>query len=431
MDKRINVVGAGLAGCEAAFQIAKRGIPVRLYEMKPKKFSPAHKSEEFAELVCSNSFKARNLENASGLLKEEMKRLGSLIMECALKAEVPAGGSLSVDRELFSRLVTERIESHPLIEISREEVTEIIEDEITIYATGPLTSDALSKEIARLCPSLSFFDAAAPIVYADSIDMNHAFKGSRYGKGDDDYINCPLSKEEYLEFYNNLINAETASAEEFDDLKVYEGCMPIEEMAKRGVDTLRFGPMKPVGFDKKYYAIVQLRQENLEGTIYNIVGFQTRLKFGEQKRVFSLIPALVNAEFARYGVMHRNTYLKSPGFLDSTYRVIGKNIFFAGQITGVEGYMESTSSGLVAGMNAARLYMDKPPVVFPESTAIGALANYVATYPGKDFQPMGVNFGIIASVDTKIKNKVERRRRISENALAEIDRIKEVDIRQA
>ncbi|NLN05625.1 MAG: methylenetetrahydrofolate--tRNA-(uracil(54)-C(5))-methyltransferase (FADH(2)-oxidizing) TrmFO [Clostridiaceae bacterium] len=424
MDRRINVVGAGLAGCEAAFQIAERGVPVRLYEMKPKKFSPAHKSVDFAELVCSNSFKARNIENASGLLKEEMKSLGSLIMDCALKAEVPAGGSLSVDRELFSRLVTERIESHPLIEISREEVTRIIEDEITIYATGPLTSDALSQEIAKLCPSFSFFDAAAPIVYAESIDMNHAFRGSRYGKGDDDYINCPLSKEEYLEFYNNLINAETAYVEDFDDLRLYEGCMPIEEMAKRGVDTLRFGPLKPVGFDKKYYAIVQLRQENLEGTIYNIVGFQTRLKFGEQKRVFGLIPALRNAEYARYGVMHRNTYLKSPKFLDRTYKVIGKNIFFAGQITGVEGYMDSTSSGLVAGINAARLFQGKTPIIFPESTAIGALANYVATYPGKDFQPMGINFGIIASGDIRIKNKAERRRKISENALEEIENIK-------
>jgi methylenetetrahydrofolate--tRNA-(uracil-5-)-methyltransferase len=424
MDKKINVVGAGLAGCEAAFQIAERGIPVKLYEMKPQKFSPAHKSEDLAELVCSNSFKARNIENASGLLKEEMKALGSLIMDCALKSEVPAGGSLSVDRELFSRLVTERIGSHPLIEISREEVTRIIEDEITIYATGPLTSDALSQEFAGLCPSLSFFDAAAPIVFAESIDMNHAFRGSRYGKGDDDYINCPLSREEYLEFYNNLINAETAFVEDFDDIRLYEGCMPIEEMAKRGVDTLRFGPLKPVGFDKKYYAIVQLRQENLEGTIYNIVGFQTRLKFGEQKRVFGLIPALRNAEYARYGVMHRNTYLKSPGFLDRTYRVIGKNMYFAGQITGVEGYMESTSSGLVAGINAARLYEGKTPVVFPVSTAIGALANYAASYPGKDFQPMGINFGIIASGDIGIKNKVERRRKISENALVEIENIK-------
>lgn len=422
--KKINVIGAGLAGCEAAWQIAKRNVPVRLYEMKPVKFSPAHKSPMFAELVCSNSLKAKSLENASGLLKEEMRRLDSIIVESALQSEIPAGGALSVDREVFSKIITEKLSENPMIEIIREEVTELREDEIYVIATGPLTSDALSEKIRQMCPELSFYDAASPVVYKDSIDMDKAFFGARYGKGDDDYINCPLTKEEYAVFYENLINAQTAEVEGFDELHLYEGCMPVESMARRGVDTLRFGPLKPVGFDKKYYAIVQLRQENKEGTLYNIVGFQTRLKFGEQKRVFGLIPALRNGEYARYGVMHRNTYIKSPGFIDRTYRVIGKSVFFAGQITGVEGYMESASSGLVSGINAALLYLNKLPVIFPENTATGALANYVATYPGKDFQPMGVNFGIINSAAVNIKNKAERRQTISNNALEEIERLK-------
>ena len=341
----INVIGGGLAGSEAAYQIAKRGINVKLYEMKPKKFSPAHSNENLAEIVCSNSFKSASLTNACGLLKEELRRLDSLLIRCADITKVPAGQALAVDREEFSKLVTSEIEKNERIEIIREEVSKL-PDGITIIATGPLTSDALSDELISLTgDKLFFYDAAAPIVTKESINMDKAFTADRYGKGESDYINCPMTKEEYDTFYNELINAEGITKHEFEKGNLFEGCMPIEEMAKRGSQTLTFGPLKPVGFDKKYYAVVQLRQDNKEGTLYNLVGFQTNLKFGEQKRVFSLIPALENAEFVKYGVMHRNTYINSPKLLDETYNLKGTDIYFAGQISGVEGYVESIASG--------------------------------------------------------------------------------------
>ena len=363
----IEVIGAGLAGCEAAWQIAKQNIKVRLYEMKPIKKTPAHHKDTFAELVCSNSFRSDALENAVGLLKQELRELNSLIMECADKTRVPAGGALAVDRDAFSQMVTEKISSNPLIEVINDEVTSLSKDVITIIATGPLTSERLSERIAELIgeKGLYFFDAAAPIVRLDSINMDIVFRASRYGKGEADYLNCPMNKEEYDKFYEALMNAETVELNDFEDDKIFEGCMPIESMAKRGKDTMRFGPLKPVGLTdprtgKEPYAVVQLRQDNFLGTLYNMVGFQTRLKWGEQKRVFSLIPGLENAEFERYGVMHRNTFINSPKLLDAAYRMKNHpNIFFAGQITGVEGYVESTSSGLVAGINAARLLREK------------------------------------------------------------------------
>lgn len=417
MEKIINVIGAGLAGCEAAWQIAKRGIKVRLYEMKPVKYSPAHCTDGLAELVCSNSFKAKNIDNGSGLLKEEMRRMCSLILEAADVSEVPAGGALAVDRNVFSEYITRTLSENPNIEIIREEVRKLSElpaADAIIIATGPLTSDALAEEISKISglDSLSFYDAAAPVVMVDSIDKSRVFRAARYGKGSADYINCPMTKEEYLAFYDALIHAETADVEGFDDLKLYEGCMPVESMAKRGVDTLRFGPLKPVGLELPEggtaYAVVQLRQDNTEGTLYNLVGFQTRLKFGEQKRVFGMIPGLENAEYARYGVMHRNTYIKAPGLLDATYKVIDSKtpLFFAGQITGVEGYIESSSSGLVAGINAAKVVNGEPPVIFPQSTMTGALAHYASGYSGKDYQPMGANFGIVSSDAPELKKKV-------------------------
>ena len=361
----INVIGAGLAGCEAAMQIAKRGVRVRLYEMKPAKKTPAHHTDLFGELVCSNSLKAMRVESAAGLLKEEMRRLDSFLMKCADKCKVPAGGALAVDRDIFSRLVTDGIKSNPNIEVINEEINEIPDNAITIVATGPLTSDSLSSEISKMLgDSLSFFDAAAPIVTAESVDMNYAFCASRYERGDgDDYINCPMNKEEYETFYNELVSAERAPLHDFDvnNPKVYEGCMPVEVMAQRGEGTLRFGPMKPVGLinprtGHRPWAVLQLRKENSDGTMYNLVGFQTNLKFSEQKRVFSLIPALHNADFVRYGVMHRNTFICSPKVLNSDYSVIENNkLFFAGQITGVEGYMESAASGIIAGINAVLL----------------------------------------------------------------------------
>ncbi|MBE7065043.1 MAG: methylenetetrahydrofolate--tRNA-(uracil(54)-C(5))-methyltransferase (FADH(2)-oxidizing) TrmFO [Ruminococcaceae bacterium] len=418
MKKTINVIGAGLAGCEAAWQIAKRGIKVRLYEMKPVKYSSAHSAEGLAELVCSNSFKAKNIDNGSGLLKEEMRRMGSLILEAADASAVPAGGALAVDRDVFSGIITKKLVENECVEIIRGEVksiTDLPEADALIIATGPLTSDSLAKEISEITGNdgLSFYDAAAPVVMFDSIDQSKVFRAARYGKGSADYINCPMTKEEYLAFYEALIHAETADVEGFDDLKLYEGCMPVESMAKRGVDTLRFGPLKPVGLELPAggiaYAVVQLRQDNTEGTLYNLVGFQTRLKFGEQKRVFGMIPGLKNAEYARYGVMHRNTYIKSPGLLDETYRFIPseKNIYFAGQITGVEGYIESSSSGLVAGINAAMKVLGKAAVIFPQSTMIGALAHYASGYAGKDFQPMGANFGIVTSDAPELKKKIK------------------------
>ena len=414
----IKVIGAGLAGCEAAYQAAKLGCKVILYEMKPKGFSPAHHSEGFAELVCSNSFRSNDLSNAVGLLKEELNVMGSLIMEAAYKNQVPAGSALAVNRDDFSKYITEKILGEPNITVIREEVTEIPTDGITVIATGPLTSEKMSLAISALTggDELHFFDAAAPIVDFSTVNMEKAFFASRYGKGcAEDYLNCPMTKEEYDVFYNELINAAVAPLKAFDkelqeDLKVFEGCMPVEVMAKRGYDTLRFGPMKPVGLPlpstgEDAYATVQLRRENKEGTMYNIVGFQTHLTFGEQKRVFGLIPGLEGAEYFRYGVMHRNTYINSPRLLTPTYSMRSNpNLFFAGQMTGVEGYIESTSSGFVAGVNAAMRALEREEVVFPKETEIGALGHYVSEGGiGSGFQPMNANFGIIAPLEKKIK----------------------------
>ena len=425
---KINVIGAGLAGCEAAMQIASAGIPVRLYEMKPNKKSPAHKTNYFGELVCSNSLKAMRVESAAGLLKEEMRRLNSFLIQCADKCQVPAGGALAVDREKFAQLVTEGIQSQPLIEVVSEEITAIPESGITVIATGPLTSDALAKAIEeRFGDSLSFFDAAAPIVTAESVDMEYAFTASRYVRGgEDDYINCPMNKEEYERFYNALVSAERAPLHDFDvsNPKVYEGCMPVEVMAQRGEGTLRFGPMKPVGLiDPKTghrpWAVLQLRKENAAGTMYNLVGFQTNLKFPEQKRVFSLIPALHNADFVRYGVMHRNTFLCSPKILNADFSVKeNKNLFFAGQITGVEGYMESAASGILAGMNAVRVLRGQPTLVFPADTMMGALSRYIADPTVKKFQPMGANLGILPELEKRPRDKRERAAAYAYRALA-------------
>lgn len=446
----VYVVGGGLAGCEAAWQVARKGIHVKLYEMKPARFSDAHTSEGLAELVCSNSFKASNLENASGLLKEEMRVLGGLIVSCADVSAVPAGGALAVDRDAFSKKVTESIESNPNIEIIREEVSSVRslisghdDCECVIIAAGPLMSDALSKEISEIFEAkrLHFFDAAAPVIMADSIDHSKVFRAARYGKGDADYINCPMRKDEYKAFYDALINAERADVKDFDRLELYEGCMPVEEMAARGEDTLRFGPLKPVGLrhpdtNEEYYAVVQLRQDDTSGSLYNMVGFQTRLKFGEQKRVFGMIPGLENAEYARYGVMHKNSYIQSPELLDDTYRVqddknpLGVPVYFAGQITGVEGYMESTSSGLVAGMNAAREMNGMEPLHFTRKTQIGALSLYASGYPGKDFQPMGANFGImdtdIESVYGRVRDKRLKKKYVSEISLDILRKMTEI-----
>ncbi len=419
--KEINIIGGGLAGCEAAYQVAKRGIKVKLYEMKPIKFSPAHSNENLAEIVCSNSLKSNSITNACGLLKEELRRLDSLLIKCADETKVPAGQALAVDREKFSELVTKKISENPNIEIVHKEVEKIDDDGITIVATGPLTSEKLSDEIGRITgkEKLFFYDAAAPIVLKDSINMEKAFTADRYGKGESDYINCPMTKEEYDIFYNELVNAEIVNKHEFEKGNLFEGCMPIEEMARRGSQTLTFGPLKPVGFDKKYYAVVQLRQDNKEDTMYNLVGFQTNLKFGEQARVFRLIPALENAEFVKYGVMHRNTYINSSELLDETYNLKGTNIFFAGQISGVEGYVESIASGYVAAVNAVQRLENGEKIVFSEETIIGALAKYIST-PNDDFQPMNANFGILNS-DKKIKNKVERYEYLANRSLAHLE----------
>ena len=417
-DVKIKIIGAGLAGCEAAWQAAKLGVKVELYEMKPLKFSPAHHSEGFAELVCSNSLRSNDTSNAVGLLKEELKRMGSLILEAAYATQVPAGSALAVNREEFSQYVTDKIKSNPNITVINEEVTDFNFDEVTVVASGPLTSEALADRISALTGGneLHFFDAAAPIVDFASIDMSKAFFASRYGKGDpEDYLNCPMTEEEYAVFHKELVSAATAPLKAFDkelqeDLTVFEGCMPVEVMASRGYDTLRFGPMKPVGLPvpatgEDAFATVQLRRENKEGTMYNIVGFQTHLTFGEQRRVFGLIPGLENADFFRYGVMHRNTYLNSPKHLTNLYSMRNyPNLFFAGQMTGVEGYIESTSSGFVAGINAALRALGKDPVVFPKETEVGALAAYVSEGGvSSSFQPMNANFGIIAPFDKKIK----------------------------
>lgn len=427
----INVIGAGLAGCEAAMQIASRKVNVRLFEMKPKKKTPAHHTDLFGELVCSNSLKAARVESAAGLLKEEMRRLNSFLMKCADKCKVPAGGALAVDREIFSKLVTDGINNNPYIEVVNEEVTDIPDDAITIVASGPLTSDPLASAIqSRLGDSLSFFDAAAPIVTAETVDMNFAFCASRYGKGDgDDYINCPMNKEEYEAFYDALISAERAPLHDFDvnNPKVYEGCMPVEIMAQRGEDTLRFGPMKPVGLinpktGHRPWAVLQLRKENAAGSMYNLVGFQTNLKFMEQKRVFSFIPALHNADFVRYGVMHRNTFICSPELLDADYSLReNKNIFFAGQITGVEGYMESASSGILAGINALRVLNGEETLVLPKDTMMGALSGYISDPSVEKFQPMGANFGVLPSLENRPRDKKERSALYAERALKSLD----------
>lgn len=451
MKEYINVIGGGLAGCEAAYQIAKQGIKVKLYEMKPIKFSPAHSNCDLAEIVCSNSLKSNLITNACGLLKEELRNLDSLLIKCADETAVPAGQALAVDREKFSALVTKKIKENENIEIINEEVEKIEDDAITIIATGPLTSEKLTNQILELTgeSQLYFYDAAAPIISKESIDFNIAFYGDRYSqekKKDEsieewqkrqeqeakDYINLPMNKEEYEKFVQELINAEVVNLHEFEKKEIFEGCMPIEIMAKRGLDTLRFGPLKPVGFDdprtaKRPYAVVQLRQDNKEGTIFNMVGFQTNLKFGEQKRVFSLIPGLENAEFIKYGVMHRNTYINSSKLLDETYNLkTNKNIFFAGQISGVEGYVESISSGLVAGINAAELLKCKlnktefNKKMFPNITIIGALAQYVST-PNTNFQPMNANFGILPELEEKIKDKKMRYSQLANRALNAIN----------
>ncbi len=420
----VTVVGAGLAGCEAAWQMARRGISVELIEMRPEKTTPAHSTGNFAELVCSNSLRSDELSNAVGLLKAEMRLLGSVIMECADENKVPAGGALAVDREAFSRAVTDKIRSHPGIRVAERECTDIPEGRV-IIASGPLTSDALAEEIGQKCGGefLNFYDAAAPIVAFDSIDMEKAWFASRYGKGTADYINCSLTEEEYRAFHRELASAEQANVHGFEDSGVFEGCMPIEVMARRGYDTMRYGPLKPKGLPdpktgREPYAVVQLRKDNAAGTMYNIVGFQTHLKFPEQRRVFGMIPALKNAEFLRYGVMHRNTYLNSPKLLDRYYRLVSEpRISFAGQMTGVEGYVESAASGLLAGVETARELLGDKPADFPRITAIGALALYVSDRTVTDFQPMNINFGIIEPLGYKVKGKRNKNAEISSRSL--------------
>ena len=447
MDKYITIIGGGLAGTEAAYQIAKKGIKVKLYEMKPKKYTPAHNNENLAEIVCSNSFKSNLLTNACGLLKQELRELDSLLIKIADETSVPAGQALAVDRKEFAKKVTEKLKENPLIEIINEEVGKDIhlknlsENGIVIIATGPLTSENLAKEIQEITgeDKLYFYDAAAPIITKESIDFNIAFFGNRYeqekGKKEDleewkariknqdaSYINLPMDKKEYEDFYENLINAEIVTTHDFEKKEIFEGCMPIEIMAKRGIDTLRYGPLKPVGFDdprtgRRPYALIQLRQDDKNGTIYNMVGFQTNLKFGEQKRVFSMIPGLKDAEFVKYGVMHRNTYINSTKLLDNTYNLkLNSNIYFAGQITGVEGYVESISSGMVAGLNAVSSLLGNRKIEFNENTVIGSLARYIST-EHKNFQPMNANFGILPELDEKIKDKKLKYEKMAQRSL--------------
>ncbi len=432
---QIHIYGAGLAGCEAAWQAAERGVKVRLYEMKPQKYTPAHHTPTFAELVCSNSLRSDSLSNAVGLLKEEMRRLGSLVMQAADATRVPAGSALAVDRKLFSEFITDKIKNHPNIEVIEREMDSVDENGITVIATGPLTSDVMAAYISDKlgCGSLHFFDAAAPIVDAASINMEIAFFASRYDKGDADYINCPMTLEQYDAFYEALISAEEAVLKDFDREsqkapKVFEGCMPVEVMAKRGYDTLRYGPLKPVGLidprvGKESYAVVQLRKENAVGSMFNLVGFQTHLTFPEQRRVFRMIPGLENAEFLRYGVMHRNTYLNSPGVLDATYAMQARpNVFFAGQMTGVEGYVESAGSGLVAGINAANRALGLDAQIFPEETMIGAMAAYVSRGGVGDFTPMNANFGIVPLLGYRVKGgKSAKNEKLAERALAALE----------
>ncbi len=425
MQDYINVIGAGLAGCEAAWQAAKRGVKVKLYEMKPQKYSPAHHYETFAELVCSNSLRSDRLENAVGLLKEEMRNLDSLIIKCADKTRIPAGGALAVDREGFSKLVTSEILGNENITYINKEVIELEENTVSVIASGPLTSEDFSGYISQLvgCEYLHFFDAAAPIVTYDSIDFSRAFKASRYGKGDDDYINCPMNKDEYEAFWNALVTAELAEVKQLDKEVVFEGCMPVETMAKRGIDTLRFGPLKPVGLTDpatgKYpYAVVQLRQDNNQATLYNIVGFQTRLKWPEQKRVFSMIPGLQKAEFVRYGVMHKNTFINSPKLLDNTYAMREKpEVYFAGQITGVEGYVESAASGLLAGINASNRLLGKKPFILPATTVIGSMSAYISDTSVRNFQPMNANFGLVDTLEIKTRDKKKKYMEVAEKSI--------------
>lgn len=429
---KITVIGAGLAGCEAAHKLSSLGFSVRLCEMKPEKRTPAQKSDGFAELVCSNSLKAMRLESAAGLLKEEMRRLGSVTMEAAEKTSVAAGGALAVDRELFSEYITEKIKSDPNIEIVTGEVTELPSDGIVIVATGPLTSDALAESLRqKFGGTLSFFDAVAPIVTTDSVDMDRVFMGARYDRGEADYINCPMERDEYDAFYDALVSAERAPLHDFDvaDPKVYEGCMPIEVMAGRGRDTLRYGPLRPVGLidprtGRRPWANIQLRKENAAGTMYNIVGFQTNLKFGEQKRVFSMIPGLEHAEFVRYGVMHRDTFMDSPRLLSKSLSLKSEpRLFFAGQFTGVEGYTESAATGILAGINAARFANGEEPLVLPPETMLGALVNYITDESVGNFQPMGANMGILPPLEKKIRHKDERYAALAERAIAGLEAV--------
>lgn len=427
--ERVRVIGGGLAGSEAAWHLAKRGIPVILYEMKPKRFSEAHRSPLLGELVCSNSLKALDLRTAHGLLKEEMKRIGSLVIEAAFQSRVPAGGALAVDREEFSRRITERLEGMPEVEVVREEVVEVPPEGLVIIATGPLTSAAFSEAIARLTERehLYFYDAISPIVTASSIDFGKAFKASRYGKGGEDYVNCPMTEEEYYRFVQELLRAEKVPLRDFERTMPFEGCMPIEDLAERGPDTLAFGPMRPVGLidprtGKRPYAVVQLRPENREGTLYNMVGFQTKLRYPEQERVFRLIPGLERAEFVRYGSLHRNTFIEAPRLLDEHLRLRkDPRIFFAGQLTGVEGYVESAAMGLLAGINAARVLKGQPLIPPPRTTALGALIGHITNRFTPQYQPMGVNFGLFPPLEERVKNKERRRALLVERALRDLE----------
>lgn len=430
---KVTVIGAGLAGSEAAWQLAKQGIQVDLYEMRPVKTSPAHQTEQFAELVCSNSLRAGNIENAVGLLKEEMRRLGSLIMECADATAVPAGGALAVDRNLFSEMVTKKVSENPLITVHREEVTDIPQDGVVVIATGPLTSETLGNKIRELTGETSFYfyDAAAPIVTAESLNYDKVFAASRYDKGDADYLNCPMTEEEYKHFWHELTTAEAVQPKDFEKEIYFEGCMPVEIMASRGEDTLRYGPLKPVGLvdkrtNEESYAVVQLRKENKEATMYNLVGFQTHLKWGEQKRVFGLIPGLENVDFIRYGVMHRNTYINSPELLNHAFQLKQDGrLFFAGQMTGVEGYLESAASGLMVGLQVGRLCEERQFIEFPKTTAVGALSQYISNYEGSNFQPMNVNFGIMDPWPQRIRKKKEKNGLIAQRALEELHALQE------
>ena len=434
MNDHITVIGAGLAGSEAAWQAAQRGIEVELYEMRPEKSTPAHKTAGFAELVCSNSLRGAGMENAVGVLKEEMRRLGSIVMEAADATKVPAGGALAVDREGFSQYITEKVSNHPKVNVIHREIETIpFEDEaVTIIASGPLTAGSLAQDIAARTGQdyFYFYDAAAPIVTLESVDMTKAYRASRYGKGEAAYINCPMDQQEYEAFWQELVHAEKTQTKDFEKEIFFEGCMPVEVMASRGENTLLFGPLKPVGLEhpvtgERPYAVVQLRQDNAVATLYNIVGFQTHLKWPEQRRVFGMIPGLEHAEFVRYGVMHRNTFINSPQVLRPTLQLRGEvALFFAGQMTGVEGYVESASSGLVAGINAARLCLGREPVIFPEDTAHGALCHYITTAEGKHFQPMNVNFGILPSLEERLRDKKLKKQRLAERALASLESFK-------